>query len=162
MSEEILLNVLVAVAAFALIAGIFWYLMQRQKALMKTRLQRVESVNRLIEKFSTAKEVVEFLGTEQGKKLLEDPLPPTGNPRTRVLRFVRFGIVFLFLGPAFLLDSYWLRGETEIRYTTQAKDLQFWGLSSLALGLGLLMAAFLTNMLVKKWGLNGGKGNSGQ
>ena len=162
MSEEILLDVLVVVAAFALIAGVFWYLLQRQNALMKARLQRVESVNRLIEKFSTAKEVTEFLATEEGKKLLEDPLPPTGNLRTRSLRFVRFGVVFLFLGPAFLLDAYWLRGETEIRYIAQAKDLQLWGVFCLALGLALLVVAFLTNALVRRWELNGGKGKTGQ
>lgn len=155
-------EVLVVVLSFILVGGVFWYMLQRQNALAKARLQRVESVNRLIEKFSTAKEVIEFLDTEQGRKLLADPFPPAGNPRTRVLRFVRFGIVFLFLGPAFLLDAYWLRGETEIRYVYQAKDLQFWGISSLALGVGLLVGAFLTNMIVKRWGLNGANGKTSQ
>ncbi len=159
-SNEVLLLVVAIVCAFALIGGGVWYVLQRQNALMKARLQRAETVNRLIEKFSTAREVTEFLDSEHGRKLLEDPFPSRGNPRNRVLRFVRFGVVFLFLGPAFLLDAYWLRDSTEIRYIYQAKDLQFWGAFSLALGVGLLATAFLTNVLIKRWGLNGGKSNS--
>ena len=149
-SDEFLLVVI----AFIGVGILCWYLLQKQNARAKARLMRVESINRLIEKFSTAKEVIEFLETEQGKKLMEDPLPPTGNPRIRVLRFVRFGVVFLFLGGGFFLNAYRLRGETEINYVRQAMDMQFWGIFSLALGVGLLVVAFLTNMLVKSWGLD--------
>ena len=157
-SDQILMVVIGVVVLLVLLGGVFWYLLQRQNALMKARLQRVESVNHLIEKFSTAKEVIEFLGTDQGRRLLEDPLPPTGNPRNRVLRFVRYGVVFLFLGPAFFLQAYWLRGETEIHYVSQAKDLLFWGSFCVALGLGLLATALITNALIKRWGLNGAGG----
>ena len=70
-SDEISFMILMIV----FVGILFWYIMQRQSAFTKVRLQRGESINRLIDKFATGKEVAEFLETEQGKKLLEDPLP---------------------------------------------------------------------------------------
>ncbi len=76
-SDEFFLIIIIV-----LLAGIvLWYLLQRKNTLAKARLSRAEAINRLIDKFATAKEVTEFLETEQGKKFLEDPVPPAENPR---------------------------------------------------------------------------------
>jgi len=157
MASDDMVLAIAATGVLVVLVGFLWHFMQKQGGMTKARLQRVETVNRLIEKFPTAKEVIDFLETEQGRKLLEDPLPPTTNPLARVLRFIRYGVVFLFLGSGFLLDAYWLRGETEIRYISQAKDMQFWGAFCLALGAGLVMAGVITNVLIKRWARDGEK-----
>ena len=65
--------------------------------------------------------------------------------------------MFIFLGLGFFLNAYWLRHELDINYVRQMIELQIWGTFSIALGGGLVFAAFLTRRLVKRWGLNGDK-----
>ena len=150
-SDEFLLVVLL----FVFIGLMFWFVLQKQNSLGKIRIQRVESINRLIEKFSTAKEVTEFLETESGSKLIDDPAPDARNTRTQVLRFVQAGVVFLFVGVGFFLNAYRIRNETDINYVRQVLDLQYWSIFSIAIGVGLLFVAFLTSWFVRKWGING-------
>lgn len=157
-SDEVLLVVL----AFIAFGGIFWYLFQRQNSAARVRLQRAESINRLIDKFATGKEVTEFMQTEQGRKLLEDPVPVAENPRFRVLRFVQAGVIFLFVGLGFLMNATRLGREEDINYIRQSMDLRFWGIFSLVLGGGLLVVGYLTSELVKKWGLDSSKRNINQ
>lgn len=157
MSGDDVLGTILVIVSMGLL---FWFLMHRMNTRAKTRLARVESVNRLIEKFSSAREVIEFLETEQGKKLLEDPLPASDNPKNRVLRFIQFGVVLVFVGIAFFANAYHLSAETDINFVRQAMDQRFWGVFALAAGLGLLVVALLVNLLAKKWGLTDGPHNA--
>ncbi len=149
---------LMVVIAFTSVPAVFWYLFQRQNTVAKARLQRAESINRLIDKFGTAKEVIEFLQTEQGQKFLEDPAPTAENPRNRVLRFVQAGVVFLFLGFAFYMNASLFSNQADINYARKVVDLKFWGTLSAVLGAGLLVVAYVTSALVKKWRLDGREG----
>ena len=155
---QVLFVILFSTFGFILLGGGFWYLLQRKNMLAKARLERIEAVNRLVEKFGTAKEVTEFLKTEGGRRLLEDPVPPAELSRLRVIRLVQVGVVILCVGIAFILNAYSLRDESYITFISQAKDRQFYGMVSIALGGGLLLVALVTNVLVKKWGLNGSRG----
>ncbi len=151
-SDEFFLIIIIV-----LLAGIvLWYLLQRKNTLAKARLSRAEAINRLIDKFATAKEVTEFLETEQGKKFLEDPVPPAENPHNRILRFLQFGVVFLFVGIGFFMNAYRLGFETDLNFLREAMEQRFWGTFSIAIGLGLLVVSFLTSMLVKRWHLGDG------
>ena len=137
-----------------LLAGIvLLVLLQRRNTSAKARLSRAEAINRLIDKFATAKEVTEFLETEQGKKFLEDPVPPAENPRNRILRFLQFGVVFVFVGIAFFMNAYRLGFETDVNFLREAMEQRFWGTFCVAIGLGLLVVALLTSTLIKRWSL---------
>ncbi|MFN0156820.1 MAG: hypothetical protein ACKVRP_01960 [Bacteroidota bacterium] len=140
-----------------LLGGVFWYLLQRQNMLAKARFHRAESINRLIDKFGTAKEVIEFLETEQGEKFLADPAPPGENPRYRALRFIQVGVVFLFVGFGFMMNASLYKNHADV-YGSEALEWKFWGTLLCVFGAGLLVVAYLTNAYIKKWGL-GREGN---
>ncbi|RPH38028.1 hypothetical protein EHM92_01140 [bacterium] len=140
-----------------LLAGIvLWYLLQRRNTSARIRLSRAEAINRLIDKFATAKEVIEFLETDQGEKFLEDPVPLAENPHNRILRFLQFGVVFLFVGIGFFVNAYGLGFAADLNSLREATEQRFWGTFSVAIGLGLLLVAYLTSVLVKRWHLENG------
>ena len=156
-SDETLLLVLMA----GLGGWVAWLLVRRQQIGTQARLQRADSFNRLLEKFGTAKEFVDFLNTEQGNKLLEDPLPQHTNGRKVALRFVQVGIVLAALGVAITLN--WIRmadyvhaqSNPDINWIHKEWDYYYWWVLSLSLSAGMFIIAFVTNILVKRWHLNG-------
>jgi hypothetical protein len=154
---QFLMIILLCIFTFILLAGALWFLMQKRNTLAKSRLLRAEAINRLVDKFGTAKEVVEFLKTDQGRKLLEDPAPPPVSPRVRLIRLIQSGGVTLFLGLACFLNAFRMRDTTDINNIRKAVELQDWGTFLVAIGLGLLAVAYVTGLLVKRWGLNGGR-----
>ena len=96
----ILEELVLMVAVTTLTAWILWLVFRRFQVLTHARAQRTETFNRLIDKFGTAREFVDFLQSDAGRKVLEDPIAPPTDPRTSVRRFVQGGIILLGLGPA--------------------------------------------------------------
>jgi len=147
MIEEVVMMLVVA----ALAAWVLWLVFRRHQLQVQARLQRNETFNRLIDKFGTAKEFVDFLQTEAGRKFLEDPIAPPVHPLTSVHRFVQGGIVLLVLGGALLVNALRLRGETDINYIHQAMGLNYWGTIFLGGGAALLIVATVSYFLAKRW-----------
>ena len=126
-------------------AIVLWYLLQRKNTSAKARLSRAEAINRLIDKFVTAKEVIEFLETRAGEEVPGGSASSTGErPRNRVLRFLQFGVVFVFVGIGFFVNAYRLGFETDVNFLREAMEQRFWGTFSLSIGLGLLLVSYLT------------------
>ena len=154
---QFLMIALLCFFLFILIAGVLWFLLMRRNTVAKNRLMRAEAINRLVDKFGSAKEVAEFLKSEQGRKILEDPAPPPVSPRIRVIRLVQIGVVTIFLGIACFVNAWRMGSLTDPNFVHQYFQLQYWGTICLAIGAGLLLVGFITTVLVNRWGLNGGK-----
>ena len=77
---------LVLVPTVLLLVGWTLYLLfRRYQVTTQARLQRVESFNKLIEKFGTAKEFTDFIQTEEGKKML---VVAANKPPAKKIRFI--------------------------------------------------------------------------
>src|SRR5712671_6589661 len=115
---------ILAVAAIALAGWIVWLFFRRYQLATQARLQRTESFNRLIEKFGSAKEFAEFAQSEEGKKLLADPVTPNPNPLSKVLRYLQAGILFILIGVAYFINaSRWQFGPAQDpNYFHKAED----------------------------------------
>jgi len=102
----------------------------------------------ILEKINSGGEMLEFMKTEAGQKLLEplpvEPVEPA-TPRgyARILKAVQAGIILTVLGAGFLAVSNRI-GE---------QDVEVIGVVVLALGLGFLLAGAASYMLSKNWGL---------
>jgi hypothetical protein len=135
----------------ALAGWVLWLVFRRYQLHVHARVQRTETFNRLIDKFGTAKEFVDFLQTDAGQKLLEDPIAPRVSPMASVRRFVQGGIVLLGLGGALLLNATRLRGETDINFVREAMGMNYWGTIFLGGGAALMVAAMVSYVLAKRW-----------
>jgi len=145
--EEVVMMVTVP----ALAGWVLWLVFRRYQLHVQARMQRTETFNRLIDKFGTAKEFVEFLQTDAGRKLLEDPIAPRVSPMSSVRRFVQSGIILLGLGGALLLNALRLRGETDINYVHEAMGMNYWGTIFLGGGVALMIVAVVSYFLAKRW-----------
>ncbi len=147
LSTTMLIKKLVIVGGILLLIGFWMYLRFRRWQLLREALkQRSDAFNRLLEKHGTAKEFLEFLQTDSGRKLFEDPLLLGGHPILRVLGFIQWGIISIMLGlvPYFAI----LLGVPGV----DASDKQL-GIALMLLGVGLLIAAVVTHFLAARWDL---------
>ena len=150
-SEVMMFACLLAAVAFTL-----WLLFRRYQVSMEVRMQRIESFNKLIEKFGSAKEFTEYAQTDEGKKLLADPVLPPPNPLAKVLRFLQAGIIFLMIGFADWINASRLGTEADPNYVHQKLNADYWGTLAVFLGLGLMVTAGVSYMIVKRWHLTNG------
>jgi hypothetical protein len=115
-----------------------------------TKLGRAQAQmqTQLLERLGSSQELLVFLQTETGKRLLEvaPPSPePRRNPIARILMSVQVGIILAALGGAFFATS-------GAYYGTQA-SFQVLGFVAACLGGGFLVSAAATYILSKSWGL---------
>ncbi len=147
LSTTMLIKKLVITGGILLLIAFWLYLRFRRWQLLREALkQRSEAFNRLLEKYGTAKEFLEFLQTDNGRKLFEDPLLLGGHPILRVLGFVQWGIISFVLGlvPYFAI----LLGVPGV----DGSDKEL-GIALMLLGVGLLIVAVVTHYLASRWDL---------
>ena len=121
--------------------------------------QQSEAHNKLIEKFGTSEELLNYMRSEAGKRILESgPIPLNGHgfewnsPIARVLTPLQFGAVFTTVGLGFLILMY-------ASATNQGLDLGrpggflVFGILALMLGLGLILSAGLSWFFARHLGL---------
>ncbi len=138
MGELLSEDVLVPVAAFAMVVLIVWF----QHKVKSTRIrEQGELRKRLLDKFSSGQELTEFLGTPQGQDFLKDQEAGHRSPKSRVVHGICWGVVVLMLGAAFF-------GLVFLE-----KDLFIPAGILTALGIGILIAASISYYLYKKWNM---------
>ena len=122
----------------------------RETAKMQTDMQ-----TRLLERFGTSKEMLEYLESDAGKKFVESATLERGNPHGRILGAMQTGVLLLLGGVGFLIaDSSFGTEGARVGY--------FLGLMSLLLGVGFLISSFASYRLSKSWGLFGGSATGGE
>jgi hypothetical protein len=106
---------------------------------------------RLIDKFGTPKELVEYLQSDAGRAFLTPAPVERATPYRKVLASAQAGIVLTFVGGAvlFLRD---VEGPGNAM-----RSLTVLGGVTLALGLGFIASAVLAYALSSRWGLFNGK-----
>jgi len=144
-------EVVLMVAVTGLTAWILWLVFRRFQVQTVARAQRTETFNRLIDKFGTAQEFVDFLQSDAGRKVLEDPIAPRFDPKTTVRRFVAAGIILLALGKALLVNALRLHGQTDINFVREAVGLNYWGTIFVGGGAALILVGVVSYFMAKRW-----------
>ena len=143
--EEILpflVPILISLGLFTMIGWIVWVNARRRQAKIQAQ---TELNNRLLEKFGSAAEFVDFLQTEEGRHFLGSLSMEGLSPAERILRSVRTGVILSVAGLGGLLLSR-LSGLDQRAFIII-------GITALALGIGFLVSAAVSYRLSKSWGL---------
>lgn len=130
--------------------GVGWIIWVIATNIRMTKLGRVQAEMQasLIERLGSSQELLAFLQTETGKRLLEAAPPspePRRNPISRILTSVQVGIILTALGGAFF--------ATSGAYFGTRASFQVLGFVGVCLGGGFLVSAAATYILSKSWGL---------
>lgn len=145
--ETALLAIFLAFVGFLL-----WLMLKRSALQLTASAQRQQMLRAVVEKFGTSDEMLAFVQSPDGQKLLGSAADPY-RPLISVLRFVQTGIVLLFVGTGLRISAWTLRFGTDINDIHKALDHKNWGnLCGLA-GVALLVVAGVSYVLAQKWGL---------
>jgi NADH:ubiquinone oxidoreductase subunit 5 (subunit L)/multisubunit Na+/H+ antiporter MnhA subunit len=144
--------------ALLILAGwILWLLFRRYQMNAQARLQRTEAFNRLIEKFATASEFVQFLNSEPGKKFFEPSAQQQTHPAKITLRFVQAGVILAALSIAIgfqwhmMWDYVQSHPNPDMNWVNKEMDLHYWMAFTIALAAGMFVVAWVTHLFSKKW-----------
>ena len=128
---EGLMAMTIVIACFLFVAWIIW-MVSRQR---RERHQRdIDLKSRMLEKFGTSEEFVQFMQTDAGRKFLEPAQAKAEKSlHGRVASSLSSGVVLVLLGLAFFSLS-WLTGSSA---------LVFPGAIMSAIGVGLVLSAII-------------------
>ncbi|HVF29425.1 MAG TPA: hypothetical protein VNA22_00575 [Pyrinomonadaceae bacterium] len=119
----------------------------RQRANTRTR---AEVYNKLIDKFGTAPEFVQFLTSDAGLRFIEEQAIDTSQPLGKILGSVRLGVTFTLVGLGMLfVSNVWDRELGQDLYVVVALG----GTVGLTAGVGFIIAAAISYMLCRNLGL---------
>ena len=130
-------------------AWIITSIVTSMKQRSNTRM-RIDVYNRIIDKFATAPEFIEFLKSDAGLRFIEEQTVDVSQPLRGVLNSVRLGVSLTLIGTGMITVSNlwdWVLGKD--LYIVLALG----GTVSLAAGIGFIIAAFVSYKLCKAWGL---------
>jgi len=105
--------------------------------------QRSEERSRMLERFSSAQDMTEFLSSTAGARFLELLEGRAPHPMKSLSATVTAGIISFFAGIAFLIVSRMLDDD----------DFRIPGMLGLMIGLGILVSAAVSAMLYHRAGL---------
>ena len=119
----------------------------RQRANTRTR---TEVYNRLIDKFGSASELIEFLRSDAGLRFIEEQTLGPAQPLTKILSSIRLGVSLALVGLGMLIvGNIWDYALGNDLYVVVALG----GTVALTAGAGFIIAAAISYKLCKTWGL---------
>jgi len=132
--------VVLLLGQFAFIGWIIWVVV---KFNLEGRRRRSEERFRLLERFSTGQELLAFLGSPAGEKLFLSFSDQRSDSRNGALRALRAGLVVLLAGMGFMVLSF-------LRVWNERETFLVPGVLGIAVGIGILIAAWLSLRLSRK------------
>ena len=147
-------DVWVFLVFLCILSTLIWLLRMLIENRRWSRVFRVQTeiYNKLLDKFTSNEELVNYVRTESGKHFLESASIPfgydlqrrPGGPLSRVLLPLQFGVVLSLVGAGFLYLRTTFRDEP---------SLLILGVLTLMLGIGFIISAGFSWMLARHFGL---------
>jgi len=134
--EVAVISVIGTIGSFVTFIVLVWLVVRttQRKAQLRAEVQM-----KLIDKFGTSAEFVQFLESAAGRAFLQQQRTA---PRDRVLGGIRAGVILTFLGIAF----------TSMMFVFHDDGFSVPAFILLALGLGFFVSSALSVKLAKRWG----------
>jgi Flp pilus assembly protein TadB len=142
---------LVLLALLATVAWVMYLVADTNKRQRRMKAQ-AELHGRLLDKFSSAREVVEFLQTPGGAQFVDSISSDREEPSSGVLRSTHRGIILVVVGTGCL-------GLIKA-YGWYNNPLLVIGVILLCLGIGFLVSAAVSHRLSKSFGASQATGNT--
>lgn len=144
-------NLTMASLGISLIICIAWIITNitrslKQRANTRTR---ADIYNRLIDKFGAAPEFIAFLQSDAGLRFIEENTVEPAAPVGRILTSMQAGVVLSLVGLGLLFIA---GTENSVGHDFYIIVMMI-GIVGLAIGVGLLASAYVSQRLCKAWGI---------
>lgn len=137
--------VLVAITLFLTIGAVLRAHIQSRRLRENARLWS-ELQGKVIDRFGSATEVVRYLESSAGQKMLEGQAAAPTSPHTRILDSVHLGLLISVGGLGLVLAA-------PVTNREAAEVFRTVGMVGGLLGLGYLASAMVSWLLLKRWGV---------
>jgi len=129
---------------FAVLFGFVFWISKRAKIEQARSAAKMNLQTRMLEKFSSAQEFVDFVSTPEGQTFLASSTDVTErlNPLLKLYQSMRWGFVLSLVGIGFIILSFMVEREMIVP-----------GVLALTLGLGFLISSLVGQKLAQSWGL---------
>ena len=118
----------------------------KEKSILRTR---AELYNRLLDKFGSGGEFVEYLESETGRQFVEEITVQSAAPTNKILGSIQKGVIMTLIGFGMIvLATLFFGGDL-------FNVIAVGGTIALMLGIGFLISTAITYRLSKSWGLIG-------
>lgn len=121
-------------------AWVVWIILEWRKMGQKSKLQ-----SKIVDKFTTVQEFNDFLQSQEGSKFLNFLKFNGLSPRGKILSALSKGVILTMLGISLVII-----GQI---FTEEMRYFLAFGIVFIALGVGFLIATFISYTLSKKWGI---------
>ncbi len=134
-----LIPLVAIIVGSAMITGLVWlgFRARTRRVELMTDLQ-----NRVLDKFGSAGEFIEFVRTPEGRQWMTTSTESKSRQADKILSSLRWGLILGSFGGAFLILA-----------TIEERDLVYPGFLFGSVGVGFLMHAFLATKIARRWGL---------
>lgn len=137
----LLIPIFSVVGSFTMVVMIVWLI---SRAKQRQARYRAEVQTKLIEKFNSAPELADFLASPAGKQFVGGMHEPIrASVHDRIFSGIKWSLIITFIGVGFLIA----------RFGTNDADLIVPAGILIALGIGWMIATFVTYRLSRSWGL---------
>lgn len=130
-----------------LVGFVLWLLFRRRQIIMNLEYHRLETLNKLIDKYGSGAEFISFMQTDAGKRLLlttERDSSSAPNGKNMVLRFIQAAVMIFVLGAGFMAGAGSYAHSTDIGDIQQVHDMEYWGVMCFMLAIGLGITSMVT------------------
>lgn len=112
--------------------------------------QRADLYNRLMDKFGSSTEFLDYLQSEPGQKFIDELTAKAESPIYKILNSIQKGIILTLTGGGFLIMINLFSASLPQDAFTALAVL---GTAALLIGIGFLAASAVTYLLSKAWGI---------
>ena len=135
------------VSFFSIVGWIIRSILDHRRVSRTTEVQ-AELQRKLIDKMESSADLLAYLQSDAGHRLVSSVALARGNPLARILGAVQAGIILVVVGCALVL----MRGLGGLG-SDGVTGFTFLGTLAVAVGGGFLISAVATYTLSKRWGL---------
>ncbi len=137
-------EIFIPITLFSVIGYIVYIIVTNRRLIQVTKMQ-ADVHGKLLDKFGSSQELVQYLESDAGRAFLEPPSLAPASPYRRILGSVQAGIILSVVGGTFMIMHDAVGGNGAIVL----------GGLLLALGVGFLISGGVSFRLSKAWGLLG-------
>ncbi len=137
---------IIIVPTIMLVIGWIVRTMSTNRRLRETAKLQTEMQTKLLERFGTSQDMLQFLASDAGRKFMESATVERSNPHGRILGGVQAGVLLLLGGVGFFAANPSFGAD-------DGGFGHFLGIMGVMLGGGFLLSSYIAAHLSKTWGL---------
>lgn len=135
------------VGVLGLIGWLVFLLFKRYQVRTQLNARKLETFGKLVDKFGSSKEFVDFVQSNEGKSLLKDSGVNGVNPKQIALRMFIVAALLFAVGYGFMSGAPLYDNSTDPNFISKHNELRYWGKMAFGLAVGFIAAGMMTQFL---------------